>query len=130
MNLPGSIHKAFIEDKCQNHPDRQAVVNVQGETDSMGCELHPFCQVCYDEYLAAKAVEPPMIGVCDFCHEGNQPLRPTRDYDEGMSGPVYYVCQPCRRKQEQDAIQELQEMAADVEVLEIDDYPEDENADF
>lgn len=76
---------------CDDHPDRPAVSRVQGETDSMGCEMHDLCQECLDDMKTAE----PMRGHCDYCKTPDQVLRPRRDYEEGLSGPVYYVCEPC-----------------------------------
>jgi hypothetical protein len=35
---------------CDQHPDRLAVVRLQGETDSFGAELNDMCTECRDAY--------------------------------------------------------------------------------
>lgn len=98
-SLPGSHHSVPSGSTCDEHPDILAVARVQGETDSMGSEMHDLCQACYDEHLAEKkrldggAFE----GSCDRCKSGKQvPLFPWRDSEEGSCGPVYYYCRPCK----------------------------------
>lgn len=99
-SLPGARHSVPKGTMCDEHPDRPAVARMQGETDSFGSEMHDLCQECLDEWRAA---EPP-TGRCDWC-KTDAKLTTTRDFEEGMSGPVYYVCTPCYRRQ-QDAIRE------------------------
>ncbi len=99
-SLPGAVDRsesALSGSMCDNHDDRKAVIRVQGETDSFGCEYHHLCQECHDAWNAE--VDPLETGDCDWCKNPSTGLRPTRDTDEGMAGPVYYVCQPCRKKQ-------------------------------
>lgn len=92
--LPGARHEPH--GMCDNCSDKPATVRVQGETDSFGCEMHDFC----DECAKADRVEAqqPNVGKCDWCDSQQVELRPKRDYEEGMSGPVYYVCEPCRKR--------------------------------
>lgn len=97
--LPGTRRGPPDGTMCDDHPDRPAVVRLQGETDSFGCEMHDLCQECLD---AERNVEPD-IGECDWCKAKEQVLRPRRDIDEGTSGRVYYVCAACAKKDE-DAI--------------------------
>ncbi|KXV79704.1 hypothetical protein AD953_01320 [Acetobacter malorum] len=93
MNLPGSLHSVPQDTKCGMHHNRDAVANIQGETDSFGAEYILMCQECYDEYK--EEAKKPHISTCDWCKAKHVTVRPRRDYDEGMSGPVYYVCQNC-----------------------------------
>ena len=86
--------------ECSN----PAVVRVQGETDSWGSEISDYCQKCYD--LMHVDEEAPTPVKCEWC--GTKALcHPTRDYEEGMCGRVYDVCVPCRKKQNDVAINEL-----------------------
>lgn len=78
---------------CDAHPDRPATVRVQGETDSFGAEYADLCADC------AKQEAAGFGGECDWCKAVSDVLRPIRDPDEGMAGPVYYVCAECRLKQ-------------------------------
>lgn len=94
--LPGTRRGAPDGTMCDEHPDRPAIVRLQGETDSFGCEMHDLCQKCLD---AERNVEPD-VGECDWCKAPEQVLRPRRDIDEGTSGRVYYVCAGCVRKDE------------------------------
>lgn len=101
--LPGATHDVPDGMMCDDHPDRPAVARVQGETDSFGSEMFDMCKECLDKFREEmKADEPD--GFCDWCKTDTK-LRPTRDYEEGMCGPVYYVCSPCYSKQ-QAAIRE------------------------
>ena len=101
-SLPGSLHLAPQGQMCDTHPDRLAVRRVQGETDSMGCEMTDMCQECLD----ADRAYVPEPRKCDWCDNTGR-LKPRRDYDEGMSGPVYHVCWACIVKQNEDAAREL-----------------------
>ncbi|WP_395495597.1 hypothetical protein [Acetobacter sp. KSO5] len=92
-NLPGSRHSVPKNAKCDIHADRNAVANIQGETDSFGAEYILMCQECYDEYKQES--RKPDISDCNWCEAKQIAVKPRRDYEEGMSGPVYYVCQSC-----------------------------------
>jgi hypothetical protein len=50
--LPGAGHAFPDGTKCDQHPDRDAVARIQGETDSMGCEMHDMCEECAEEHRA------------------------------------------------------------------------------
>jgi hypothetical protein len=92
---------------CDDHPDRPAVGRVQGETDSFGSEMHDLCQECIDAHRAYACSEEARTGVCDWCKGQATDLRTTRDYDEGMHGPVYRVCGACHRQAVEEAEAEL-----------------------
>jgi hypothetical protein len=83
---------------CDEHPDRKATRRVQGETDSFGCEMYDFCDECFKEWKSHDVYSPEE---CDWCDKKANDIRPTRDYDEGMCGPVYYVCGPCRKRRDE-----------------------------
>lgn len=109
--LPGSIHSPPGGTMCDNHPDEPAVTRVQGETDSFGSEMEDICQQCIDERRAYRCSEAGKAeelewrtGNCDWCKKPATDRRETRDYEEGMHGPVYMVCGPCRgRRDAEDA---------------------------
>lgn len=89
--LPGSRRKVppgTICDSC----DEPAITRIQGETDSFGAEFADVCQVHLDELLGA---ESDTSGKCDWCGNEVESRSPRRDSDEGMHGPVYFVCAPC-----------------------------------
>lgn len=113
--LPGSLINVEIGAMCDTvgHENIPALKNVVGEVDSFGYENHHMCQECYDACLAAP--DPMANGSCEWCKKESTNLAPTRDYDEGSSGPVYYVCQQCRIKQDRDAQDELDRCANDSE---------------
>ena len=92
---------------CDDHPDRPAVNRVQTETDSFGCEYAHLCQECIDKMRAEVAAA--RCGKCDWCKKDATDLSPRRDYDEGMSGPVYDVCGVCRTNANERARAELEE---------------------
>jgi hypothetical protein len=94
--LPGASHGVPDGAMCDEHPGRPAVARIQGETDSFGSEMYDCCAECAAAMRAERRV--PDLGRCEWCQTDDVPRRPQRDYDEGMSGPVYYVCEPCRRE--------------------------------
>ena len=104
-SLPYSAHDTPQGAMCDEHPDRPAVVRIQGETDSFGCEMHDCCQECADAIRAERRT--PQTGRCDWCKRDAPDLRAQRDYEEGMCGPVYQVCAPCRKRYDDAARAEL-----------------------
>lgn len=107
MGLPGDIRRLKdSKEFCETHSDRRAIASIQGETDSMGCEIDYVCQECLDHYKHARDLRKDDEACCDWCHN-EAPLRPTRDIDEGTSGRIYYVCEPCRNKQNKALEEEL-----------------------
>lgn len=115
--MPGSRHALPEGAKCDNHPDRDAVARVQGETDSMGSEMNDLCAEC----LAAdrEVYAEDRCGRCDWCKNEVIDLANARDYDEGTCGSVYSVCGKCREKQ----AKALEEELADYD----DDYAYDDD---
>lgn len=110
-SLPGAYHSVPNGAVCDTHPDRPAVTRVQGETDSFGSEMIDLCQECYDEYQAARKTlnGGAFLGTCGECKSTKQvPLFSYRDYDEGMSGPVYYQCAQCRTRRFEREAAELE----------------------
>lgn len=104
-SLPGSTHDAPENMKCDNHPRRKAVVRIQGETDSFGCEMHDLCDQCAKRMR--RDVEDDRKGKCDWCKQVVTDLRDTRDYEEGLYGPVYRVCGACRKRRDDEARAEM-----------------------
>jgi hypothetical protein len=110
--LPNARHAVPKGTKCDDHPDRDAVVRIQGETDSFGSEMHDMCAECLEEhraYLNSPEAEGRRHGRCDWCKKDATDLRDARDYEEGMSGRVYRVCGGCVRRQSEEAAAELDE---------------------
>lgn len=107
--LPGHVHSRPPGAKCDDHPERDAVRRVQGETDSMGSEMLDVCQECFDKIQAYEASPEACTGTCDYCREQATDLRVTRDYEEGMCGPVYNVCGACRKRVKERAATEYEE---------------------
>ena len=106
--LPGSLHKVPEGATCDLHEDRPAVARIQGETDSFGSEMNDMCQACLDQFREHRRSPGARIGSCDWCKKDATDLSDARDYDEGMSGPVYRVCRDCRKKQNDEARKELE----------------------
>ena len=98
---------------CENEgvENIPAITALVGETDSFGSEFHPMCQKHKDEYLANldKEAEEEPTGFCDWCKKGGVHTYPRRDFEEGSSGPVYYVCSPCISKDNERIQRELNE---------------------
>jgi hypothetical protein len=107
-SMPGSHHSLPEGTVCDSHPERLAVVRIQGETDSFGCEFCCMCQECLDEYRAYLAAEREVEHQCDWCKQRKTGLRPRRDHDEGSAGPVYQVCPDCITRDNERAIAELE----------------------
>lgn len=115
-SLPNSHHTVPEGTMCDDHPDRPAVARVQGETDSFGSEMNDMCQECLDNhkaYLASDEAAESRKGVCDWCKNTADDLRPKRDFEEGMSGRVYDVCGACVSRQNEELADELDDDYAD-----------------
>lgn len=108
-SMPGSLSAVLKGEMCGVHHTTPAVKRVQGETDSFGCEYAFMCQVCLDAYSEHQAVLLEEERFCDWCKTLTKGCAPTRDYDEGMSGPIYNVCPECRRKDAEAAQAEYDE---------------------
>ena len=102
-SLPGASFEP--QGMCDLHPDRPATARVQGETDSFGCEMHDMCDECAKEHRAE--MRKPRISNCDWCDSTNVEVRFKRDYEEGMLGRVYDVCEPCRRRYDEQVEADL-----------------------
>lgn len=94
-SLPGTVRRPPADMPCDNDCGRAAEVRVQGETDSFGSELYDLCRPCWDQERRADANTD---GPCDWCRKHADALRSARDPDEGMYGPVYYICGACRSR--------------------------------
>ena len=92
--LPGYLTESPQGAMCDDHQDRPAVRRVQGETDSLGAEFMDLCGECLTKITEHSTYE----GECEWCKNESADLRPQRDSDEGMCGPVYRVCGNCRTK--------------------------------
>jgi hypothetical protein len=100
-SLPGSVlHELPKDARCDDHPDRPAVVRVQGETDSFGSEMHDLCEDCAKAEREYRRSPEACTGRCDWCKNDATDLRTTRDYEEGLSGPVYEVCGACIKRRD------------------------------
>ena len=100
--FPGSLHTVPEGTICDQHPDRPAVARIQGETDSFGCELNDACEECLKAYREYARSPEARTGTCDWCKSEATDLADTRDYEEGMTGPVYRVCRACRRRRDDE----------------------------
>ena len=80
-----------------------AITCMVGETDSFGSEFHPMCAICKHEHDNREDTEEE--GICDWCRKVGV-LSPRRDFEEGSSGPVYHVCSPCIRKENEKLARE------------------------
>lgn len=115
--LAGTSHDVPEGMMCDNHPEQPAVVRIQGETDSFGCEMEDICQQCVEERRAYRCSEAGQAeelewrtGACEWCGNHVTDLRDARDYEEGMSGRVYRVCGPCIKRVNDEAQAELDSM--------------------
>lgn len=92
--FPGRVSSVPDGTKCDEHPGRDAVHRVQGETNSFGCEYLDMCQECLDEHLR-EIREADHSGTCEWCRKHADHLYAHRDIEEGSCGRVYEVCKPC-----------------------------------
>ena len=113
-SLPGTSHQVPNGMTCESHPDRPAVARIQGETDSMGCEMIDLCQACIDKDRAYRLSDAgkaeaaaERCGCCDWCSREATDLRDARDYEEGMCGRIYRVCGACIKRVNDEAQAEL-----------------------
>lgn len=96
--LPGSRRQPPPGAVCdkEGHYNRQAVARIQGETDSFGSEMIDMCQECLTAHL--HYASQPQPGICQH-HKGEAAhVSAWRDPEEGSNGPVYQVCDPCRKR--------------------------------
>jgi hypothetical protein len=107
--LPGAHHPLPDGSMCDNHPDRPATARVQGETDSMGCEMWDLCDECRAELRAQMRAPEARTGECDWCHQRATDLRNRRDIDEGMYGRVYRICGDCAKRYDAELEREARE---------------------
>lgn len=112
-SLPGSHHYCPDSTMCDMCKVAAASVRIQGETDSMGSEMHDYCLACYNKH---KQQDLGVSGECDWCHLQADQLSATRDMDEGMCGPVYYVCAECKRKQREQDLAEYNAMQSEYDI--------------
>jgi hypothetical protein len=94
--LPGQRFKCTTGEVCEDC-DQPATWTVVGETDSFGSEYIHLCDT-HLEAFNRTTKESDRSGHCDWCKQHSESLKPRRDIDEGSSGPVYYVCEPCIAK--------------------------------
>lgn len=109
-SLPGRTHATPKGMKCDEHPAKDAVIRLQGETDSFGCEMHDLCQECFDkhkEYLKSPEAEAHKHGQCEWCKNSATDLRDRRDFEEGMSGRIYRVCGACVKRENEELAREM-----------------------
>lgn len=110
--LPGNTVPSDPVDRCDDC-DKPSTHRVQGETDSFGCEYLFFCADCHGKFKLALDASRDDPGTCDFCKGTSEPVRTTRDPDEGSSGPVYHACTSCRAKRREQAWDELNDRGYD-----------------
>jgi len=102
--LPGQIATASNQELSQHtcegfdegHCGKPSELKVVGETDSFGSEFHYMCRECHTKEVEHYK-ENPTLETCERCNQ-EAVVRPYRDPDEGMSGPVYWACSPCISK--------------------------------
>lgn len=102
--LPGQVILHGLRSEfCDNHPDRKAIRAIQGETDSFGAEVHELCNLC-----SVRMLSDQVHRECDWCQR-YLPLHPWRDFEEGSSARVHYVCLTClseTKRREHEALQD------------------------
>lgn len=110
--LSGALHELPDGQMCDQHPDRKAVVRIQGETDSFGCEMNDMCEECaegYRSYLRSPEAAEHRKGTCEWCKHPADDLRDRCDFEEGMTGRVYRVCGACVKAENDRLAEEAEE---------------------
>jgi len=107
--MPGSTSPVPEGTMCDTHEDRPAVKRVQGETDSFGCEYVCVCQECLDGMHKYRADQLKVERLCHWCKKLKLGVRPHRDMDEGMCGPLYDVCSDCITAENEAAAAQMAE---------------------
>ena len=66
----------------------------------MGAEYLDLCAECVAKMKGPVKPEDDIDASCDWCKSRSpySKLVPTRDYEEGSCGSVYYVCRKCIQK--------------------------------
>lgn len=95
--LPGYKSTAPDSSAC-DQCGKPAAYRIQGETDSFGAEFEDLCTDCFQSHQEQIEAQPSGLERCDWCHSMSDDVRPYRDMEEGMCGPVYDVCGACRKK--------------------------------
>jgi len=99
--LPGHTRPAPKDQMCDEHPTIPAYMRVTGDVDSHGSEECDLCTLCFAQY-AASVAKADTAGLCDWCKTRKPRISPARDFEEGMAGRVYDVCDECISKQRAD----------------------------
>jgi hypothetical protein len=127
--LPGDYQALPDGSKCDEHADRPAVARVMGDVDSFGGEFFDMCEECLKQYREELKNEDTS-GECEWCKKHSPKLRPRRDYEEGLAGRVYYVCDACVKKQEDQWAEEDNSLDDGSLDADYDDYDYDDDDDF
>lgn len=108
--LPGQKIFLPIGVCCDQHPEIKALARIVSEVDTEGYEATDMCQECLDNFNNRdKLIE----GVCDWCGSSDTDLKPKRDFEEGMSGRVYRVCESCIKKHDASVDEQIPEEEKD-----------------
>jgi hypothetical protein len=104
IGLPGRILGPSHE-PCEGYNNdcrEAATVRVQGETDSFGFEEIHWCDGCH-KLSTQPSEEEESHFWCGWCKKktNGSPVV-TRDWSEGSTGPVYWVCGPCDKANMED----------------------------
>lgn len=110
QSLPGTAVPPPEGQWCDWHADRVAVVRIQGETTSVGCEWHDCCAECCNRVLFS--VQRFYPGQCQLCQLFKDNLQKWREPLQGVVGPALDACQECI---------EARSASADAESLSLDD---------
>ena len=111
-SMPGSVHSINTETVCDYHPNRPAAARVQGETDSFGAEYFDLCKECRDKHFESIR-NADTSGQCDWCKNHAPKLFSHRDFEEGLCGRIYDVCQACIDRENSRVEEELDSYADD-----------------
>ena len=102
--LSGDLLKVPTGMMCDTsgHESIPATRRTVGEVDSFGYEASDICEECFQKFKE-EALVHSTSGICECCKADVNKLVQCRDWEEGSSGRVYEVCEPCKDKNTTEA---------------------------
>ena len=97
------IPEGTLCDSCQFAGIETLATHRKLEEDTgWGKEYGYYCDSCYE-----KRQKKDRSGQCEWCKKESDDLRWVKDYNEGMSEPMYRVCGRCDEAQQRAIESEL-----------------------
>ena len=104
MNTNNRIPEGTPCDTCQcDGIDTPATHRKLEEDTGFGKEYGYYCDACFE-----KRQNESCSGKCQWCKKESDDLRWVKDFDEGMSEPLYLVCSRCDKAQMEEIDRDLE----------------------